>query len=37
MSEQPESMTEKRRQPKLGLWIGLGALALVVALFLFGR
>ncbi|MEM9572001.1 MAG: VTT domain-containing protein [Pseudomonadota bacterium] len=37
MSEQPESVTDNRRRPKLGLWIGLGALALVIALFLFGR
>ena len=37
MSEQPQHMTAEPSRSKRGLWIGLGALALVVALFLFGR
>lgn len=37
MSETPKNPSQKPRRPKLGLWLGLAALVLVLALFLFGR
>lgn len=37
MSETPNTPSSDPRRPKFGLWLGLGALALVLALFLFGR